>query len=460
MWADNMMWRRDEICLYFEDMQKRLKEVSPDIYTCPDMAQWSYFLNIDATALANVGFSDLWDTANRGIDIYKAAKYVSCANFITVPITPFGDPDAYVSSCQHGMMRAMNSGEFIGGIYWGRFLYSDIYEFLTPCEMIGTIAASGASGYTSYGMCGLDDGGVLHRMPEDFNASLKRGNEWAKKVIPEINGERLKQVAILFPSAMALCEPMGVDGNKERRYDLLGYYKICCDFGYMSDVIDADMIAEGALEDYAALIIPEDDCYSLDANEDAEAALKAWVNAGGTVIASPASIICERAFGIKGTRCGGGAVEYGEGGLAQSDIFEYYTGGESLAEYRSGDAEGKSAAVRYSIGKGSVYMIGFAYGYSYCAKIAPHVPLSQKNNELYPIPMMQRNMVDDILSSAGIERCPVYGRNIETAVFEDCMIVVNHTSNPFELDIDGEKLFQYETDGRLLMPRSAVYIRK
>ena len=105
-------------------------------------------------------------------------------------------------------------------------------------------------------------------------------------------------------------------------------------------------------------------------------------------------------------------------------------------------------------------MIGFAYGYSYCAKIAPHVPLSQKNNELYPIPMMQRNMVDDILSSAGIERCPVYGRNIETAVFEDCMIVVNHTSNPFELDIDGEKLFQYETDGRLLMPRSAVYIRK
>lgn len=458
MWVDNMMWRRDEICNYFEDMQKRLKEVSPSIYTCPDMAQWSYFLNIDAPALANVGFSDLWDTANRGIDIYKTAKYVDCAHFITVPITPYGDPDPYVSSCQHSMMRAMNEGrEFIGGIYWGRFLYNDIYEFLTPCEIIGGMVGCGISGYTSYGMCGLDDGGVLHRMNENFNKSLKIGNEWAKNVIPKINGKRKKQVAILFPSAMALCEPMGVEGNKERRYDLLGYYRMCCDFGYMADVIDIDMVAKGTLDAYSALIIPANDCYKFDVNTNAEDKIKKWVDNGGIMIASPCDEISERVFGIKGNRFDGDVIWYGEGGLAQSDRFEYYTDGEGIADYCMD--KNKKAAVMHSFGKGKVYSLGFAYGYSYSAKIAPHVPLSQKNNELYPIPMMKQNIVDDILKNNGIRKCGVCGRNIEASVFEDCMIIVNHNSQPIEIDIDGEKIFQYDINGHTLMPRSAVYVK-
>ncbi len=465
MWADNMLWRREEICDYFEDMQRRLKAVSPSIYTCPDMAQWSYFLNIDATALANVGFSDLWDTANRGIDIYKAAKFVDCAHFITVPITPFGDPDPYVTSCQHSMMRAMNEGrEFIGGIYWGRFLYSDIYEFLTPCEIIGSMVGAGISGYTSYGMCGLDDGGVLHRMPECFNHSLKTGNEWAKAVIPKINGKRKKQVAILFPSAMALMEPMSVTGNKERRCDLLGYYRMCCDFGYMADVIDADMIAAGALNDYAALIIPENDCYHLDIHTKAEEEVKQWVSGGGIVISSPGDKLCERVFGIQGNAFEGAPIWYGEGGLAQSDRFEYFTDGECVAKYCEDAGQGavetdKNAVVLHRFGQGRVYSFGFAYGYSYCAKIAPHVPLSQKNNELYPIPMMERNIAADILRNAGIEQAPIIGRNIETAVFEDCMIVTNHNSQPIALDLEGEKIFQYNMDGHTLMPRSAVYVK-
>ncbi len=458
MWVDNMMWRRDEICNYFEDMQRRLKEVSPSIYTCPDMAQWSYFLNIDATALANVGFSDLWDTANRGIDIYKASKFVDCAHFITVPITPYGDPDPYVSSCQHSMMRAMNEGrEFIGGIYWGRFLYNDIYEFLTPCEIIGGMVGCGISGYTSYGMCGLDDGGVLHRMNENFNKSLRIGNEWAKTVIPKINGKRKKQVAILFPSAMALCEPMGVEGNKERRYDLLGYYRMCCDFGYMADVIDLDMVADGALDEYSALIISANDCYKFDVNSVAEEKIKEWVNNGGIMITSPCDEISERVFGIKGTRFDGDAIWYGEGGLVQSDRFEYFTDGESIADYCTDRT--KKATVMHSFGKGKVYSLGFACGYSYSAKIAPHVPLSQKNNELYPVPMMKQNIVDDILKNNGVEKCSVRGTNIETSVFEDCMVIVNHNSQPVEIDIDGEKIFQYDINGHTLMPRSSVYVK-
>ncbi len=462
MKADNMKWSRGEICNFFADMQQRLKTVSPDLFTCPCMAQWSYFLNIDASALSSVGLSDLWDTANRGIDVYKTALYVDAAHFITVPITPFGIPDAYVSSCQYSMMRVMNEGrDFIGGIYWGRFLYSDIYEFLTPCEIIGSMAAAGVDGYTSYGMCGMDDGGVLNRMPSGFCDSLRVGNEWAKRVIPKIKGRRKKQIAILFPSAMALIEPMAVEGNKERRCDLLGFYKMCSDFGYMADVIDADTAARGALKEYSALIIPENSCYALDVNTAAEKAIEEWVLSGGTLISSVGDKICERIFGIKGKPYNEShSIEYYEGGLSQSDVFEYFDIGDTIANYRGCDEiYNKAAVVKNDFGNGSVYSFGFAYGYSYCAQIAPHVPIELKNNEYYPIPMMKRNIINDIFECAGIEKSPVHGRNIESAVFDDCMVIVNHTSQPLNINFTGEKDFQYDINDEIIMPRSAVYIK-
>lgn len=457
LWADNMKWRIYELCEYFKDMNERIHKIDERIYTMPDMAQWSYFLNVDASQLSNVGLSDLWDTSNRGLDIYKLAKYVDCCNFIAVPITPYGDPDAYVLSAQHSMMRSMNKGrEFLGGVYYGRFLYNNIYEFLTPAEIIGSVAASGASGYNSYGICGLDDGGVLHRMDTGFKNSLSIGNQWAKKVIPMIKGERKCPAAILFPSAMSAYEPMGVEGNKERRYDLLGYYKMCCDAGFGCDIISIDMIAGGALKNYKALIIPENDCYFMDDNSTAEAEVCAWTNDGGIIIHSPMDKLVESCFGIKGIPHEKDAFEYGEKGLAQSDVFASYEG-KCIAKYLS---DGANAAAKNKIGNGAVYSIGFAYGSSYSAKIAPHVPLEQKNNELYPVPLMKSNIVADILKNENIEHSDYCGTNIETAEFDNCIIVVNHTSHPLTLPQKGEKLFQYPVDGTMLMPRSAVLIMK
>ena len=76
------------------------------------MTQWGYFLNIYGRQQADGDneFSDLWDTAMRGIDLYALAPYVDSCHFITVPVTPDGYPDAYVVSCQHSMMRVMNEG--------------------------------------------------------------------------------------------------------------------------------------------------------------------------------------------------------------------------------------------------------------------------------------------------------------------------------------------------------------
>ncbi len=447
MWADNMRWRADELCAYFKDMQERIHRIDPEIYTMPDMAQWSYFLNIDASELSNVGLADLWDTSNRGIDIYELAEHVDCCNFITVPITPLGDADAYISSCQHAMMRAMNRGrEFLGGIYWGRFLYNDIYEFLTPQEIVGMIAASGASGYTSYGVCGLDDGGVLHRMDKGFLDSLAAANSWFKTVVPELGRRRSAETAILFPSAMSLYEPMGVQGNKERRYDMLGWYKMCLDGGFACDVIDEGLVRNGALSEYRVLIVPENDCRAMDDNTSANAAVKAWVEAGGILIHSPMDDIAASVFGLCGAPHKGGAFMYTEKGLSQSDVYCSYEG-EKIAEYIS---DGAGAAVRNSAGSGYIYSFGFALGYSYAAKIAPHVPLSERNNELYPIKLMKDNILWDILEKHGIHRAESYGKGIETAEFENGIVAVNHTSHTAELSFGGKTL--------RLMPRAAAAI--
>lgn len=89
MLMDNRKWQCKELCLYFEDMEKRLHKIDPALYLCPDMAQWGYFLNVD------------------------------CTHFISVPVTPDGDAEVYVTACHHSMMRSMNRGrEFVGGIYW------------------------------------------------------------------------------------------------------------------------------------------------------------------------------------------------------------------------------------------------------------------------------------------------------------------------------------------------------
>ena len=65
--------------------------------------------------------------------MYAISPYVDSCHFITVPARPDASPDAYVTSCQHSMMRVMNEGkECIGGIYWGRYIYRDLYAFLTP----------------------------------------------------------------------------------------------------------------------------------------------------------------------------------------------------------------------------------------------------------------------------------------------------------------------------------------
>ena len=465
MLMDNRKWQCEELCLYFEDMEKRLHQTDESLYLCPDMAQWGYFLNPDGAMLAGVGLADLWDTAARGIDIYRLAEYTDCAHFISVPVTPDGDADAYVTSCHHSMMRSMNRGrEFIGGIFWGRFLYHDIYTVLTPCEVAASIAASGASGYTSYGMCGLDDGGVLHRMEEHFHESLSRANAWLKRVLAQLGKKKQADIAILFPSAMAAYENMRTEGNKERRLDLLGWYRACRDLGLEADVTDSRSLCRGHFSDHRVLIVPDNDCYEMNPEPEFEAALREWCEGGGILLTGPYCALVENSFGIEACGHCPDAVFYQEAFMVKSGRYVSYPehpessvcfGGTCTAWYLGDKAP---CITRYQTGKGCMYAFGFSYGAAYCAKTVPHVPKEQKNNELYPLELMKENILADLLKAeAGIET--KQEKMIEKAYFQNGEIIINHTSYPYEVSARGMKLYQYQVSESLLLPHSAVFIK-
>lgn len=456
IWRDNALWKMQELEQYFKAMQKTLKEKHSELFLCPDMSQWGYFLNIYGRSQADMdnSFSDLWDTAVRGIDIYALAPYVDTCHFMTVPVTPDGYPDAWTVSCQHSMMRVMNEGKpLIGGIYWGRYIYNDLYAFLTPCEIIGTMAACGADGYTCYGMNGLDDGGVLNRMQRNFLDSLSIGNQWFADVLTLRQGRRKKEIALLFPSEMAHLEPYEVGNNKIRRLDLSGWYKLCCDLGYQVDVISSYQIAEGRLSDYRILIAAANDCYAAVSHEKMEEMIRDWVQEGGIFLHGPLDQLAESCFGIYGESCEKMPYQYDVAMIPQGAAFCRYSGGTSIAEYI--DQEGCCVAaysgreLAASTGElkpfqGSVYSFGIQIGASYSAKNIPHVPYGQGNREMYPFVLSDLTLVKDILIRHCKPEAGICERGIETGVFANGMVIVNHRSTPYALPQRyAEEVYQY-----------------
>lgn len=476
LWVDNMSWKMQELVLYFQKMQKSLKEKNSELFLCPNMTQWGYFLNIYGREQADLDndFSDLWDTAMRGIDIYALAPYVDSCHFITVPTTPDGSPDAYVVSCQHSMMRVMNIGKpIVGGIYWGRFIYQDLYVFLTPAEIIGTMAACGIDGYTCYGMNGLDDGGVLNRMDTDFLESLTIGNKWLTNVLLKRNGVRKKEIALLFPSEMAHFEPFEVENNKIRRLDLLGWYKLCCDFGYQVDVISYHEIEKGILSDYQILIATANDCYFAVDHKKAETKIRNWVKEGGVFLHGPKDMVAEACFGISGEECEKMPYSYETVIIPQGEKFCRYKDGRVIAEY----IEKKGYCVVEYNGSllkektkekkdflGCVYSFGIQIGASYASKNIPHVPYACGNQEMYPLTLSKTTLVRDILERYKKPISGIVERGIETGVFENGMIIVNHRSTPYLLTRKyGVEQYQYSTayqqnGNGILAGHSAVWV--
>ena len=224
-------------------------------------------------------------------------SYLSKGTVNTLPVTADSDPEPYAVSCQHAHIRFLNPNRsFLGAVYWGRFLYNDIYRFVTPEETLGCIVQSGASGIMAYGWCGMDDGGLLHRMEEGFMDSLARGNAWAKTVIPHLGARKKSRVAILYPTAMTLLEPLAVENADEKRGDFLGLYKACRDFGYNPEIVEIPDLLAGL--DADVLLIPADECYHAMRNQKAEEALRRFSDQGGSIVNGPDADIVRLAFDL------------------------------------------------------------------------------------------------------------------------------------------------------------------
>ena len=460
---DNLLWRQYELKEYFAAMQKLLKEENPDLYLCPDLSQWGYFLNIYGRSQVDHDndYSDLWDTAIRGIDMYELSPFLDATHFITVPTTWDAYPDPYVVSCQHSMMRVMNTGrEWVGGIYWGRYIYRDLYEFLTPEEIIGSMAACGIDGYTSYGANGLDDGGLVNRMDDVFCDSLTRGNAWLCDMIPERGKVQQSEIALLFPAEMSLFEQFEVEGNEIRRMDLLGFYKMCCDLGFRPDVISKKEIREGCLKKYKVLIAPMNDCYHAMDHEEEEKLLKAWVEDGGVYLHGPKDAIAKKVFGVVEKSCEKRPFRKpGEDIIIPQGIcFSEYEEEETISSYID---DGKTCIGSKTCGKGKVYSFGVMVGASYCAKNIPHVPYNQGNKEMYPWTMSGTKVMEEILLKHLERKVPLYGKGIEVGEFENGYVVVNHRSTSVTIpENDKMKYCSTYSKDEVLMPHSTAWIPK
>ena len=456
MWADNMRWRSEELTLYFEQMQMRLHTMDERLYLMPNLSQWNHYLNPDTTRKSDIGLCELWDTANRGIDMRAIAPFVDMAHYYTLPVTADSDPEPYTVSCQHAHIRSLNPHRgFLGGVFWGRFLYNDIYRFVTPEETLGSIVQSGAKGIMAYGWCGMDDGGLLHRMEEGFMDSLARGNAWAKTVIPRLGARKKSRTAILYPTAMALLEPLAVEGADEKRADFLGLYKACRDFGYDPEIVEIpDLLAE---LDADVLLIPADECYHAMRNEKAEEALRRFSDQGGSIVHGPDADIVRLAFDLSPAATSGTCFTYqNEGGLLSGHGYVSWPG-EAIAVWRE---DGTPCVSSRKYGHGMLYSFGFPMGYQYASHAAPHVPFSQKNNELYPVIMMKHQLVRDILLDTAEMDAPFAMKGVECSCFSHGCVAVNHCSTPVSIPFEGIWHGTQESSPGILPGHSAVFIER
>ena len=83
------------------------------------------------------------------------------------------------------------------------------------------------------------------------------------------------------------------------------------------------------------------------------------------------------------------------------------------------------AIVKRTFGKGTVCEIGFFYGFEYTGRIAPHVPLTQRNNELYPLTMLKKDPVGMLLEEK-FGTTLTRKKGVERAEFENGTVIVNH----------------------------------
>ena len=109
-------------------------------------------------------------------------------------------------------------------------------------------------------------------------------------------------------------------------------------------------------------------------------------------------------------------------------------------------------------GRGTIISVGFDWGLSYGTKTIPHVPLEEKNNELYPLSLLRECPLAPYIERA-LGRNVRQERDIEVSFFENGYIIVNHRSYPYTISPEG-KVYGIYNDSDTVLPHGCAFVEK
>lgn len=421
-WLDNQSHLAEVLEEYLATMLKHWRELEPKLFVEPLLHQWGYFFNPP-------GAID-WQTGQRALDIYRCANYVDSVLFIAAPLNAENRADAMALSVEGSIMRNANAHRpFTAGLYLGRHVNGDIYRVVPPGEAMATHIANGAKGFHIYGYSGLDDGGVMFRMDELFQESLRCGNRWAAEVIPLLDAPRAKEVALLFPAEMSLYEPLEVDIEGRHRMDLLGWYQQFTDLGWHVDIVHPEQVVGDGLAEYKHLIVPTNSLYDLGDNAKLEAAVKKFVAGGGTVFHGPNCELAKRALGIEEETIEFDCIKWREEIIPHGWSAVAFRGDTAIGSYIQ---TGKTAIAQTNVGKGRVFSFGFQYGYSYSRRTMPIVPPQYGKREMHPVVLLRETPIATLIGASPLAPMPPI-KGVEFARFGNKFIIVNHRASPVDI---------------------------
>lgn len=446
MHRDNMLFRQEMLERFYAELTAGIRERIPDIFLYDCLSQWKYFL------------TDWVEISERGLDLWRLGKYLDCPSFYTLPADAYGEANCYAVSFENAILRsAAKTKDLVSGLFLGRYLFNDIYGYVTPDEAIASCYGAGATDLFFYGYSGLDDGGNFAKWDSNRKNSVKGGLDWFATV-RKVSGKRIseKKAAIVFPYASFTMENRQLNESCYRasRNDLLGYYQQMADLGINADIFDRSQITAESLGEYRLIVLPADPWYAYLPDANLEAALIDYVKNGGTVIAG-ATCGLQEIFGVKVLPHASDSFAWEETVTDFSERFVAFENAEPLACYCSD----QSAAIALKkLGQGRVYLTGLDFGRCYCERPQKPVPVAYGREAQYPLTMIKRTpmeaWVTDLGLSDGVQR------GVERVRFENGVLYINHT--PYDFTPEDPYTKAYGTgrfDGTLYGHKS-VFLRK
>ncbi len=431
MHRDNMLFRQEMLEKFYAELTEGVKKGIPDIFLYDCLSQWKYFL------------TDWVEISERGLDLWRLAKYLDSPSFYTLPADVYGEANCYAVSFENAILRSACEGKDpVSGLFLGRYLYNDIYAYVTPGEAIASCYGAGATDMFFYGYSGLDDGGNFGKWEANRKLSVKKALDWFAEV-REISGKRIeeKKAAIVFPYASFTMENRRLNDEKYRlcRNDLLGYYQQLADLGINADILDRSQITAESLSEYSLIILPADPWYSYLPDNNLEESLKRYAESGGTVICGASSSL-HSVFDIKTEKHESDSFDFEETVTEFSVSFVSFEDIDPEATYCS---DSKIVLGKKKFGKGTVYASGIDMGLCYVERSQKPVPVRYGRQAQYPLAVIKRTPIEKWLIESGMAEKSV--RGIERIPFQNGILIINHT--PYDFTVEEDYITAYAPDG-------------